>query len=59
MCLLNSFRVLSNVFADALGARDLKVELINGAYHDIDSSVISFELAAKQAMMKAIQDFGL
>jgi elongation factor G len=44
---------------DALGARDLKVELIDGAYHDIDSSVVSFEPAAKQAITKAIRDFGL
>jgi elongation factor G len=33
---------------------DYKVRLIDGAYHDVDSSVMAFEIAARQAMRDAV-----
>jgi elongation factor G len=35
---------------------DLKVELIDGAYHEVDSSAIAFEIASRQALREAMQD---
>ena len=32
---------------------DLKVTLIDGAYHDVDSSALAFEIAARAALRKA------
>ncbi len=34
---------------------DFRVELIDGAYHDVDSSVMAFEIAAKAAFKEAMQ----
>jgi elongation factor G len=34
---------------------DLKVELIDGAYHEVDSSAIAFEIAARSALREAFQ----
>ncbi len=34
---------------------DLKVELIDGAYHEVDSSAIAFEIAARMALREALQ----
>jgi elongation factor G len=36
----------------------LKVTLINGAYHDIDSSAHAFEIAARAALREALQKSG-
>ncbi|MBB5518541.1 elongation factor G [Amphiplicatus metriothermophilus] len=38
---------------------DFKVELIDGAYHDVDSSVLAFEIAARAAMREAKPHLGL
>jgi elongation factor G len=35
---------------------DLKVTLIDGAYHDVDSSALTFEIAARRALREAIQE---
>jgi elongation factor G len=34
---------------------DLKVSLVDGAYHDVDSSVLAFEIAARGALREALQ----
>ena len=34
---------------------DFRVELLDGAYHDVDSSVLAFEIAAKAAFKEAMQ----
>ncbi len=34
---------------------DFKVKLIDGAYHDVDSSVLAFEIAARAAMREGIK----
>ena len=34
---------------------DLKVTLIDGAYHDVDSSAMAFEIAARMALREALQ----
>ena len=34
---------------------DLKVTLIDGAYHEVDSSALAFEIAARAAMREALQ----
>jgi elongation factor G len=34
---------------------DFKVELIDGAYHDVDSSVLAFEIATRAAFKEGIQ----
>ncbi|SKA11769.1 elongation factor G [Consotaella salsifontis] len=34
---------------------DIKVELIDGAYHDVDSSVLAFEIASRAGFREAIQ----
>ncbi|MGL5115527.1 MAG: elongation factor G [Beijerinckiaceae bacterium] len=35
---------------------DIKVELIDGAYHEVDSSAIAFEIASRMALREAMQD---
>ena len=35
---------------------DLKVTLIDGAYHDVDSSALAFEIAARAALREALQE---
>jgi elongation factor G len=37
---------------------DVKATLIDGAYHDVDSSVLAFELAARAAFREALQKGG-
>jgi elongation factor G len=37
---------------------DFKVELIDGAYHDVDSSVLAFEIAARAAMREGLKKAG-
>jgi elongation factor G len=37
---------------------DFKVTLVDGAYHDVDSSVMAFEIAAKQAFKEGMQQAG-
>src|SRR5207247_6322802 len=34
---------------------DLKVTLIDGRYHDVDSSALAFEICARQALREALQ----
>src|SRR5207248_1990325 len=34
---------------------DLKVTLIDGAYHDVDSSALAFEIAGRSAVREALQ----
>ncbi len=38
---------------------DFKVELVDGAFHDVDSSVLAFEIAARAAMREAAPHMGL
>jgi len=37
---------------------DVKAELIDGAYHDVDSSVLAFEIASRAAFREALQKAG-
>jgi elongation factor G len=37
---------------------DLKVSLVDGDYHDVDSSVLTFEIAAHAALREALQKGG-
>jgi elongation factor G len=37
---------------------DIKVNLIDGAYHEVDSSAIAFEIAARQGLREAFQKAG-
>jgi len=37
---------------------DVKVELVDGAYHDVDSSALAFEIAARAAFREALQKAG-
>ncbi|APF37875.1 MULTISPECIES: elongation factor G [Chelatococcus] len=37
---------------------DLRVELIDGAYHEVDSSALAFEIAARAALREALQKGG-
>ncbi|MCD8571058.1 MAG: elongation factor G [Alphaproteobacteria bacterium] len=37
---------------------DFKVSLVDGGYHDVDSSVLAFEIAAKAAFKEAMQQAG-
>ncbi|MBO0661876.1 elongation factor G [Jiella sp. MQZ9-1] len=37
---------------------DIKAELIDGAFHDVDSSVLAFEIAARAGFREAIQKAG-
>ncbi len=34
---------------------DIKIELIDGAYHEVDSSAIAFEIASRMALREAMQ----
>jgi elongation factor G len=38
---------------------DYKVQLIDGAYHDVDSSVLAFEIASRAAFREAAQKAGI
>jgi elongation factor G len=35
---------------------DLKVTLVDGAYHDVDSSALAFEIASRAALREALQE---
>jgi elongation factor G len=35
---------------------DLKVSLVDGAYHDVDSSALAFEIASRAALREALQE---
>ncbi len=35
---------------------DLKVTLVDGAYHEVDSSAIAFEIAARQGLREAMRE---
>jgi len=37
---------------------DFKVKLVDGAYHDVDSSVLAFEIAARAAMREGLKKGG-
>jgi len=37
---------------------DLKVELIDGAFHEVDSSALAFEIASRAALREALQKGG-
>jgi elongation factor G len=37
---------------------DLKVSLVDGRYHDVDSSALAFEIAARSALREALQKGG-
>jgi elongation factor G len=37
---------------------DFKVQLLDGAYHDVDSSVLAFEIAARAAMREGMKKAG-
>jgi elongation factor G len=37
---------------------DLKVTLVDGSYHEVDSSVLAFEIAARAALREALQKGG-
>ncbi|MBB3810814.1 elongation factor G [Pseudochelatococcus contaminans] len=37
---------------------DLKIELIDGAYHEVDSSALAFEIAARAGLREALQKGG-
>ena len=37
---------------------DFKVALVDGAYHDVDSSVLAFEIAARPAMRDGLKKAG-
>ena len=37
---------------------DLKVTLIDGAYHDVDSSALAFEIASRAALKEALREAG-
>jgi elongation factor G len=37
---------------------DLKVALVDGAYHDVDSSALAFEIASRMALREALQKGG-
>jgi elongation factor G len=37
---------------------DIKVELIDGAYHEVDSSALAFEIAARAALREGLQKAG-
>ncbi|NNM72559.1 elongation factor G [Enterovirga aerilata] len=37
---------------------DIKVELVDGAFHEVDSSALAFEIAARAALREALQKCG-
>src|SRR5690242_17385414 len=37
---------------------DLKVSLVDGAYHDVDSSALAFEIASRAALREALREGG-
>ncbi len=53
---LNSVMTSGNIIGFPMV--DVKVTLIDGAYHEVDSSAIAFEIAARAALREAIQKAG-
>ncbi len=47
--------VLDNGVLAGFPMLDLKVELIDGAYHEVDSSALAFEIAARAAFREGVQ----
>jgi elongation factor G len=47
--------VLSSGVVAGFPVVDVKVELIDGKYHDVDSSAVAFEIAARAAFREALQ----
>jgi elongation factor G len=47
--------VLSSGVVAGFPVVDVKVDLIDGKYHDVDSSVLAFEIAARWAFREALQ----
>ena len=47
--------VLSSGVLAGFPVVDLKVRLIDGAYHDVDSSALAFEIASRAALREAMQ----
>jgi elongation factor G len=50
--------VLGSGVLDGFPVVDLKVMLIDGAYHEVDSSPCAFEIAARAALREALQKGG-
>jgi len=47
--------VLSSGVLAGFPVVDLKVRLVDGAYHDVDSSALAFEIASRAALREALQ----
>jgi elongation factor G len=50
--------VLDNGILAGFPMLDLKVKLVDGAYHEVDSSVMAFEIASRAAFREAAQKAG-
>src|SRR5579883_3422686 len=50
--------VLDNGVLAGFPMIDLKVTLVDGAYHEVDSSALAFEIAARAALREALQKGG-
>lgn len=48
--------VLSSGVLASFPVVDLKVSLVDGAYHEVDSSAMAFEIAARAALREALQE---
>jgi elongation factor G len=53
---LNS--VMNNGILAGFPIVDLKIALVDGAYHDVDSSAIAFEIASRAALREALEKAG-
>jgi elongation factor G len=53
---LNS--VLNNGILAGFPIVDMKIALVDGAYHDVDSSAIAFEIASRAALREALEKAG-
>ncbi|NJL50199.1 MAG: elongation factor G [Blastochloris sp.] len=47
--------VLGNGVVAGFPVVDLKVQLVDGAYHEVDSSALAFEIASRAALREALQ----
>jgi elongation factor G len=50
--------VLSSGVLAGFPVVDIKVQLVDGAYHDVDSSALAFEIAARAALRDALRQGG-
>ena len=50
--------VMSSGVVAGFPVLDVKVALVDGAYHEVDSSTIAFEIAARAAMREGLQKAG-